>query len=245
MLSRNANLSTAQMLARLREGARPFPTSLPEDPTIPTCHVPPSDQDFQLVQCLCTTDTCGAGMANAAGSVAAAERPIAAVALPTTVTAGQNVSLNAAASAAACGRTLASFAWAYVAPPTNPPAIVGASTSTATVIAPTSGSLTVRITVTDDQGRTDFADVAVTSNSATSVAPASAGTAACTVPVVSGPTPVTPPPSTPNPTPDPPRGGGGGGGGGGSLGLLTLFLLGALSLAAGRRRHARISRCNC
>ena len=83
MLSRNANLSTAQMLARLREGARAFPASVADDPTIQACHVPVNDQDFQLAQCLCTIDTCGAGMANAAGSVAAAERPIAAVALPT------------------------------------------------------------------------------------------------------------------------------------------------------------------
>ena len=79
MLSRNANLSTAQMLARLREGARPFPTSVADEPTIPACHVPVNDQDFQLAQCLCTTSTCGAGMANAAVSVDAADRPIAAM----------------------------------------------------------------------------------------------------------------------------------------------------------------------
>jgi serine protease len=206
--------------------------------------VPQSDQDFQLAQCLCTTDTCGAGMANAAGSVAAAERPITAVALPATVAAGQNVSLNASSSAAACGRTLSSFAWAYVSPSGNPPAIVGVTTSSATVIAPTTGSLTVRVTVTDDLGRTDFADVTVNPNSVSSLAPASAGTTACATPVTSGPTPVTPPPSTPTPTP--PRSSGGGGGGGGSLGLITLGLLGALCLAGERRRrHAHISRCNC
>jgi serine protease len=245
MLSRNANLSTAQMLARLREGAHAFPTSLPEDPTIPTCHVPAGPQDFQVAQCLCTPDTCGAGMANAAGSVAAAERPIAAIVLPGSVAPGQNVSLNATASAAACGRTLASFAWTYEGTSTNPPAIVGANTSSATVIAPTSGSITVRVTVTDDQGRTDFADVSLAPASATSVAPTSAGTTPCATPVTSGPTPVTPPASTPTPTPDPPRSGGGGGGGG-SLGLITLILLGGLCLAGERRRrYARISRCNC
>jgi serine protease len=246
MLSRNANLSTTQMLARLREGARPFPDTVADAPTILTCHVPVNDQDFQSEQCLCTTDTCGAGMANAAGSVAAAERPIAAVALPTAVASGQNVTLNATGSAAACGRTLASFAWTVVAPTTNPPAIVGSNTSSATVIAPTSGSVTVRVTVTDDQGRTDVADVTVATNNATSLAPASAGTAPCAAPVTSGPTPTTPPASTPDPTPDPPRKSGGGGGGGGSIGLVTLTLLGGLFIVRERRRRfTRISRCNC
>jgi serine protease len=242
MLSRNANLSTLQMLARLGEGARPFPTSVADDPTVPICHVPVNDQDFQLVQCLCTIATCGAGMANAAGSVAAAERPIAAVALPASVAPGQNVSLNASASAAACGRTLSSFAWTVVAPAVNPPVIGGANTSTATLIAPSSGSITVRVTVTDDLGRTDSADVAIATNNAASLAPASAGVTACAAAVTSGPTPVNTPPAA-NPTPATPSRGGGGGGG--SLGLITLFLLGVLSLAGGRRRAARISRCNC
>ena len=241
MLSRNANLSTEQLLARLREGARAFPASVADEPTIQACHVPVNDQDFQLAQCLCTTATCGAGMVNAAGSVAAAERPIAAVALPSAVAPGQNVSLNASASAASCGRTLATFAWTVVAPTINPPVITGASTSVGTVIAPASGSFTVRVTVTDDQGRTDFAEVTVAPTNVASLSPASAGAAPCATPVTSGPTPGTPTPP-PNPAPTTPRRGGGGGG---SLGLVTLFLLGLLCLAGERRRSLRISRCNC
>jgi hypothetical protein len=49
----------------------------------------------------------------------------------------------------------------------------------AVVVAPAAGSLTVRVTVTDDQGRTDTADVVVTPTAATTGAPASAGTTAC------------------------------------------------------------------
>jgi serine protease len=242
MLSRNANLSTTQMLARLREGARPFPASVADDPTIQACHVPVNDQDFQLVQCLCTTGTCGAGMANAANSLAAADRPIAAVLLPANVSAGQNVTLNASGSAAACGRTITGFTWSVVEPLTNPPAIVGADTSTATVIAPSSGSITLRVRVTDNQNRTDETDVLVESNRATSEAPASAGGSPCASPVTSGPTPDS---TIPNPAPitDPPRSGGGGGGG--SIELATILLLGALWL--GRRRRPRLPhffRCN-
>ena len=242
MLSRNANLSTAQLLARLREGARPFPTTVTGEPDIPTCHVPVNDEDFQNLQCLCTTSTCGAGMASAANSVAAAERPIAAVALPMVVEPGQDVALDASASAAACGRTVAGYAWSVVEPITNPPAIVDANTSTATVIAPSAGSIILRVTVTDDQGRADAADVVVGPNSVTSNASASAGNTACATPVISGPTPVDAVP-TPTPTPTPSRESGGGGG---SLELVTLFLLGMWCLVAGRRRReARISRCNC
>jgi serine protease len=238
MLSRNNNLSTTQLLARLREGARPFPATVSDAPTIQACHVPLNAQDFQLEQCLCTTDTCGAGMVDAANSVAAADRPIAAVALPTSVSPGQNVSLNASGSAAACGRTISSYAWTVVSPTTNPPTINGASTANASVIAPATIAATVRLTVTDDQNRADSVDILIEPTRASSPAPASAGTAACATPVTSGPTPgiggsTPPPPST---SPPPPKSGGGGGGGGGSLGLLTLILLGGL---AGSRRARR------
>jgi len=238
MLSRNGNLSTSQLLDRLREGARPFPTTVADAPTIQDCRVPLNDQDFQLEQCLCTASTCGAGMANAANSVEAADRPIAAIAVPVNVSPGQNVALNASASAAACGRSVASFAWSVVAPVANPPGIVGGSTATATVIAPSSGSITLRVTITDDQNRTDSADVVVEPTRATTTAPAAAGSTACMAPVTSGPTPrpaVVDPTPTPTPPPAPSRGSGGGGGGG-SVELWTLILLGALTGRARRRR---------
>ncbi len=177
MLSRNANLSTAQMLARLREGARPFPTTVADDPTIQACHVPVNDQDFQLAQCLCTTSTCGAGMANAANSVAAAERPIAAVALPAAVVArperlvervGQRRRLRPDHRELCLDGGRADRS---IRPPSS-----ARTPSTATVIAPTSGSITLRVTVTDDQGRTDVADVAVEPNTRHVAAPATAGT---------------------------------------------------------------------
>jgi serine protease len=246
MLSRNANLSTSQLLARLREAARPFPTSVADDATITACHVPVSDQDFQLAQCLCTTTTCGAGMADAAGSVEAADRPIAAVALPASVSAGQNVSFDASGSAAACGRTVSSFAWTVVAPTTNPPAVLGANTSTATVLAPTSGSVTLRVTVTDNLGRVDNANVVVQSSSASTLAPASAGTTACAPAVTSGVTPgsgAAIPGSGSSSSSS--SSGGRGGGGGGSLDLITLFLLPLTLLAFARHRPVQKPRCIC
>ena len=244
MLSRNNNLSTTQLLARLREGARPFPTTVSDAPTIQACHVPVNDQDLQQEQCLCTTSVCGAGMADAAASVTAADRPIAAVALPGSIFPGQNVSLDATGSAAACGRTLVSYAWTVTSPATNPPAVTGANTASASVVAPIAIPITLHLTVTDDQGHSDGTDVVVDSGHATSTAPASAGTTACAAAITSGPTPGN---ITPNPTSSSSSsssGGGSKGGGGGSLGLLTVGLLGLL---IGWRRMrpvpARFSRC--
>ena len=174
MVSVNGNLSAADLRARLREGAtKPFPVST--DPTVPQCHVPTGSGDLQPAECSCTTSVCGAGMANAPGSVAAALRPVAAVAVPAFVSAGQNVNLSAARSAAACGRTVAGYAWSA-----TPGGVTNPTGPTTTVVAPPPGStVTVHLTVTDDAGHTDTADVAVTSSSATTAAPADAGDGAC------------------------------------------------------------------
>ncbi len=170
----NSNLRAPQLIARLKEGAKAFPVS--SDPTILNCHVPASANDLQN-ECNCTTQTCGAGMANAPGAVMAALRPIAAVMVPATVSAGQNVSLAGTGSAAACGHAVTTYAWTDVTNPTNP--ILNANTATATVIAPATGSYTVRLTVTDDAGRQDSADVVVSSTAATTTAPASANNGTC------------------------------------------------------------------
>jgi serine protease len=239
MLSRNNNLSTAQMLARLREGARAFPDFVTGDPA-PVCHVPLDALDFQLEQCLCTTDTCGAGMVDASRSVAAAERPIAAVTLPASVSPGQNVNLRAAGSAAACGHAVSGYAWTVVDPAINPPALSGAGTANASLTAPVAGSVTLRLTVTDDQNRSDSADILIEPTRASSAAPASAGSAPCATPVTSGPTPGSPAPSPP--VSNPPSSGARTGGGGGSLDLLWLILLGAITSA--RLVCPRFSRCN-
>jgi len=180
MASVNGNLDAAQLRARLMEGATaPFPVA--SDPTmpVPTCHVPSGQNDVQITECNCTTDVCGAGMANALGAVTAALRPVAAVAVPSAFSAGQNVQLDGRGSAAACGANVASYEWSVtdgtgVVTPNPDPA-------TAFIVAPTSGTTVVRLTVTDDAGRTDFADVAVSSTHAATLAPASAGTAACPV----------------------------------------------------------------
>jgi len=177
MVSANSNLTAPQLIARLQEGALTFPVSA--DTTIPNCHVPAGSSDLQTTECNCTKQTCGAGMANAPGALRAALRPIAAIALPTSVSPGQNASFSAAGSAAACGHTIASYAWSVVG--SSATAVQGANTPFATVVAPSSGSITVQVVVTDDAGLTDSAQVTVSANNATSSAPASANNGSCPV----------------------------------------------------------------
>lgn len=183
MLSVNGNLKSAQLIARLREGAsKPFPVST--DSTVPLCHVPTGPSDVQAVECSCTTSTCGAGLANAAGAVTAALRPIAAIAIGSSITPGGNVTLQGSGSAAACGRSVASYAWSVVNSSGAPPGIVGANASTAVVVAPATGTTTLRLTVTDNLGRQDSADITLSSNSASTSAPANAGNSACRAAVI-------------------------------------------------------------
>jgi serine protease len=181
MMSVNANLSSVQVIARLKEGAKAFPAA--SGSSLPTCHVPASSSDVQNFECTCTPQTCGAGLANALGALTAALRPIAAIRIPANIAPGQNVSLSGAASGAACNRSITSYAWTNVSDPNN--AIQGADSSTAIIVAPASGSVTLKLTVTDDAGRTDSATVAVNSSSATTPAPATANTGTCVLPDVS------------------------------------------------------------
>jgi serine protease len=184
MLSVNGNLSPAQILARLQEGATtPFPT--PSTSTT-TCHVPANSSDLQTAECNCTTQTCGAGMANANGAVTAALRPIAALVVPSSVNGGANVSFDAAGSAAACGRTITTYQWSVITGGSTVP--VGGNNSSVSVAAPNSGSEIVQVVVTDSQGGSDTAQASLTASSASSAAPANAGSNACLTPI----TPVLP-----------------------------------------------------
>ena len=240
MLSVNGNLSSAQVTARLREGATPYPAA---PAGIPLCRDPTGPTDRQSSECACTAATCGAGMANALGAARAARRPIAAVALPGSVTAGQNFTLQGAVSAASCGRSVSRYAWSVLEAGTGGAIVSGADAAIVTAVAPASGTLRLRLTVTDDTGAADSAEVLVTSTAASSAAPASTAGASCPVAIDaggSGSTPTPTPPPTPTPTPTPTPGSGGGGGGAPDIfGLLVLALWGAMrAAAADKRRNA-------
>ncbi|HEY4211030.1 MAG TPA: S8 family serine peptidase [Steroidobacteraceae bacterium] len=238
MLAVNGNLRPAQLIARLKEGAtRPFPVS--SDPAIPVCHVPNGQSDLQTAECSCTTQTCGAGMANASGSVQAALRPIAAVRLPAVVSPGSTLSLMADGSAAACNHTISSYAWTVVSSSGGAPTIQSANTADASVVAPTApDTYTLRVTVTDDAGRTDSANVTITAISATSGALPSAGTNACPRPIAFGSTgPAGPVSANPPGSGSSGTGNSGSGGGGGEMDwLLLAAATAALAVRVSRNR---------
>ena len=227
MLSVNGNLSPDQLIARLQAASQPFPVST--TPGVPLCHVPTGPNDLQTAECSCTTQACGAGMANASAAVLGALRPIAAVAVAGPVQGGNPVTLDASGSGAACQASIASYAWSVVPPTTSPPAVIqNANTARASIVAPSPpNTYTLMVTVTDNQGRTDSATVVLGSSSAQTSAPAAAGDNACLAAVAYS----VPPPSSGSSA-------GSGRGGGGALDVLTLLALAGLALAATAARAA-------
>jgi serine protease len=184
MLSVNGNLTPSQLRERLQNAAKrnPFPviTTDSSGQPIPMCKAPTGFKDTsQAIECNCTTGTCGAGLADALGSVNDALRPIAAIAVAGTVSAGQPVALSAAGSAGACGRAIASYAWSIVSGPGTPSLTSTNGPTTSLNAAPSSGTVTVQLVVTDDQGLTDTVTIAIGPSSFTTTAPASAGATEC------------------------------------------------------------------
>ena len=177
----NANLTPPQLIARIEGSATPYPQPV-TTPATPQC----SNTSSSSVECACTTTTCGAGMVNAFKAVKAALNPIAAVKIPAGFTSGSG-SFDAGGSAPACGATIASYAWSSTA---AIHIVSGATGSVVNVMASGAGTLT--LVVTDSSGNQDTAIVTFTASSATTPAPATAGSAAsaCIAPMTV--TPVAP-----------------------------------------------------
>jgi serine protease len=209
MYSVNGNLTAGKLTERLKSTAAPFPVS--SDPNVPTCRIPDSSTDPQLSECNCTTSTCGAGLAHAPGAIEAALRPVAVVSAPSAAGPGETVVLTGSGSLGADGRTISGYEWSLVSGATALSAVTGSQTS---FVAPGSATtVIVRLTVTDDAGRSDATETAVQ---------------------IGGTTP-TLPPAPPVPTPDP--GSLSRGGGGGPFDpLLALALAATLAWRALRRR---------
>jgi serine protease len=163
MASVNENLDPPRMIERLQEGStKPFPVS--SNSSIPQCHVPLSRADVQNSECNCTTDTCGAGMANASGALDAALRPVADVSVSGAFTPGASIELSGLPSVAAGGRSVVAYHWSL---PCGPGNFAPADSAVTVAEVPAAGSFTLRLAVTDDAGRADRADVIVTPTGAT------------------------------------------------------------------------------
>lgn len=212
----NAQLSPAQYITLLRETAAPFATSSATTTTI--CQS--NSGAVQDSECICTTSTCGAGMLNTHAAVLAAERPYAVLNAPATIDPSSAVNISAIGSFASNGRSVSAHQWSVLNVTGAAPTIADASQPSTTLQVGGASQFTLRVTVTDDQGAQDTADVTIATSTA-----------------------VPPPASPPAPTPNPPLGAapssGGGGGGGGIGGDWLLALCFAASMRLLRRNQLR------
>jgi serine protease len=197
MHSLNSRLTPLQYIALLSESATPFPATSPTTTTV--CHVPSGD--LQQEECICTTATCGAGMLNTQGAVLAAQRPLAIAEAPTRINTATAVNIDARDSFASNGRTITSFHWTALGVTGATPTFGDATQALTTLQVADASTFTLRLTVTDDQGSQDTAEIAVATAT---------------------------PPSTP-PSTTPPASGGGGGGSVGWLMVALLTIVGRAS----------------
>jgi serine protease len=171
----NANLTPAQLIARIESSATAFP-----QPAIlmASGYVCPT-ADPVSGECVCPNDhsQCGYGMVNALNAVLAAQRPITAVAVPANAGAGNSVVLDAAGSAASCTRTIVSHAWSA----TGGVTIQSGANAAQVTVTPTGTAGSLTLIVTDSLGASDTVVLQVGAGGAITkppTTPASAGTSA-------------------------------------------------------------------
>lgn len=157
MRSVNASLTPSLLVNRLKSSASAFPSVT----GVPSCSAVASGSNSE---CNCSTNSCGAGMLNAANAVNEALRPTAVISAIAVPTAGSSISLNSANSTAADGHRIAGYAWT-----SSDGIVTRANQAGAELMVSTAGVVTVTLTVTDDAGKTDSTSRTF---SVTAVAPA-------------------------------------------------------------------------
>jgi serine protease len=190
MRSVNANLTPAQLIARIESSATPFPANTSGLPVCPAYGPTGSGIDGQ---CACPpSGECGSGMVNALAAIQAAQRPIAAVSLPPSVSAGGTV-IDGSLSTAACIGGAPGGALSYAWSASGGGITFASATNAAKVtVIPGTASGTVTLTVTDSVGGTDTAIVTVTPTSVSTTAPTSNGAASAACPAAVSVSPVAP-----------------------------------------------------
>lgn len=167
VMAARPGLAAADVKNILQRTARPFPTSGadngPGDPTPVTACVAPNSNE--QLQCYCSTALCGAGMLDATAAVsAAAQAPMASIAIsPASPSAGTLVTLSAAASTAASGRSITHWQWTLLSGGGAVSGFAGSTNAaTASLTPAAAGTFSVRLTVTDSLGVSGSSDLNVT-----------------------------------------------------------------------------------
>jgi serine protease len=166
----NGNLTPAQLITRIEASATPFPANASALPVCPAT-------DASTGQCACVPGQCGAGMVNAYRAVQAAQDPIAAVAIPSSLLAG-SATFDAGGSAAACGQSIATYAWTAA----GGVALESGANQSRAQVTWNGGAGSLALTVTDSAGHADTAMVDFTASGAATSAPAAAGSGAAACP---------------------------------------------------------------
>jgi serine protease len=154
MFSAEPALTPTGLRNALMASARTFPSSgVPDDDTGPVvaCRAP---NGTEQLQCYCTTSTCGAGMLDAGGAVAAAVGMRATFSVtPAAPQAGRTITLDSSASTVPAGRVIASRSWTLVDGGGVASGFAGPTDGvTATLNPSAAGTLVVRFRLTDDRG---------------------------------------------------------------------------------------------
>lgn len=200
MRSVNANLTPAQLVARLKSSATAFP---PNDPVKPIAICPATDPTSGACSCPRpapgVTTQCGTGMVSALGAVKAALKPIGVI-VPPSLPLGAAGIADASGSVASCGNTIAGFVWTA-----TPASLIASGANSAQVTIapgniPPGGSGTLTLTVTDTAGNADVETLVLSASTLTSSAPTSAGDAssACPAPLSANPAAPAAPTATPS-----------------------------------------------
>jgi serine protease len=186
MRSVNANLTPPQLIARIKSSA----TAFPQPAGLPVCPATATDPTTMMStgECACPNNgsECGAGMVNALSAVNAALNPISVI----TKVSGSITTFDAGASVAACGLTVASYAWST----TGGVTIQGANNAAQVTVASAGTAGTLALAVTDSAGHVDNTATVIfaPSGAPTVNAPAAAGMAATACPTSMTVTPVAP-----------------------------------------------------
>ncbi|WP_298008611.1 S8 family serine peptidase [uncultured Aquabacterium sp.] len=214
LLSARPELTPAAVAQILRNTARAFPSAGGSSGT-PQCTAPVAGT--KQLECHCTETTCGAGMLDVGQAVAAVDQPVAVVSTGgATLYPGRAITLSGAGSMGSTATAqITSHSWSLRDGGGIVTALSG-DTSTVSVTATPSaaGTFKVRLTVTDDQGRTGTSDHLV--HVASAVVAQSSSTEA--------------------------GGSSGGGGGGGRIDVAALLALMLVCAVAANRRPARALR---
>lgn len=143
MRSVNSSLTPSLLVSRLKSSSSAFPRVV----GVASCSAMAPGTG---TECNCSTNTCGAGMVNAANAVNEALRPEAVISSVISTTAGSSIGLSSTASTAADGHQIVSYHWT-----SSDGTLSGVDQASAALWVSNAGTVTVTLTVADDAGKTD------------------------------------------------------------------------------------------